>query len=91
MVAAAHLTSGGAGGGGAEEEVVGRLAGAFTSQLKEALKEGMEFYCVTHMYMYSMSHSHACHTCNAEVEYSCLSGVRRHLPCINFKRFGPPS
>ena len=28
---------------------------------------------------------------NAEVEYPCLSGVRRHLPCINFKDSARPA
>ena len=27
---------------------------------------------------------------NAEVEYPCLSGERRHLPCINFKDSARP-
>ena len=28
---------------------------------------------------------------NAEVEYPCLSGERRHLPCINFKDSARPA
>ena len=31
------------------------------------------------------------HVCNAEVEYPCLSGERRHLPCINFKDSARPA
>ena len=30
-------------------------------------------------------------TANAEVEYPCLSGERRHLPCINFKDSACPA
>ena len=28
---------------------------------------------------------------NAEVEYPCLSGERRHLPCVNFKDSARPA
>ena len=35
-----------------------------------------------YMYMYMV---------NAEVEYPCLSGERRHLPCINFKDSARPA
>ena len=31
------------------------------------------------------------HVLNAEVEYPCLSGERRHLPCINFKDSARPA
>ena len=55
-------------------------------------KSGGNVYRLHEQYIHVHAGTHTCTcTCNAEVEYPCLSGERRHLPCINFKDSARPA
>ena len=49
------------------------------------------YYMYIHTCMWGVGYIHVRVHVYAEVEYPCLSGERRHLPCINFKDSARPA